>query len=84
VPSLEQIVRPFVRTDVNPPRTPAASAAPVDSSQLVTVRIGLGGSAKSIASSTSYSINYYMAGRAREVPLAIAILPTLSFTPSPL
>jgi hypothetical protein len=64
VSSLEQIVRPFVRVDVAP--SPAPAVAPATKPDDVAVRIGLGGSAKTMASSTTYSITYYMQKLVRE------------------
>jgi len=51
-----------------PPKVAPTASLSSAATQPVELRIGLGGSPKIMSSGTSYSINYYMQGRQREVP----------------
>lgn len=65
MPSLEQIVRPFVVVDTTP-----SVAVPVSSSGTppanVVMKIGYGGSAKLLTTSWSTSFSDYMDGKQKE------------------
>jgi hypothetical protein len=66
VPSLEQIVRPFVVVDVTPGvSVPASSGASASQAPLV-MRIGYGGKAKTVTTSWSTSFSGYMDGKQKE------------------
>jgi hypothetical protein len=74
VPSLEQIVRPFVVLDTTPPRValPSSSSAPQGN---VVINIGLGGGAKTIATSASVSVTFYQDKLYYEIPTGIILSP---------
>lgn len=62
MPSLEQIVRPFVVLDTTPPRIPlptTTGATSATSQGNVIINIGLGGKGKTISTSYSVSASFY-------------------------
>lgn len=67
MPSLEQIVRPFVVVDTTPgvsvPPSSGTSAAPQPN---IVMRIGYGGAAKLLTTSWSTSFTDYMDGKQKE------------------
>jgi hypothetical protein len=66
VPSLEQIVRPFVVVDTTPGvSVPPSSGASATQPNIV-MRIGYGGAAKLLTTSWSTSFTGYMDGKQKE------------------
>jgi hypothetical protein len=78
VPSLEQIVRPFVVFDTTPPRIPLASAAAAPQPNVI-INIGLGGKAKTISTGYSVSASFYQDKYYYEIPTGIILAPGQSY-----